>query len=74
MNNSAIETEFNAEDVAVNIIKNAIDCRVHSVGRTFNDHQYSSGWITRPLTSFTQLLDGRSSIAFDRDPTTAIIR
>jgi len=74
MNNNAIETEFSAENIVLDIIKSGVDCRFHSGGSTFNEYLYSSGWITRPLTSFTHLLRGRSRIEFDKSPATAILR
>jgi AraC-like DNA-binding protein len=74
MNNNAVETEFNAENVTVDIIRNAINCQFHSGGKTFNEYHHSSGWLTRPFITFSQLLGGRSSIAFDKSPETAIMR
>ena len=73
MNNNT-EIEFNVANSTLDIIRNSVDCRFHSCGRTFNEYQYSSGWITRPLTSFTQLLSGRSRISFDKSPTSEILR
>lgn len=74
MNNSAVETEFNAENITLDIIRNAINCQFHSGGKTFNEYHHSSGWLTRPFITFSQLLEGRSSIAFDKNPETAIMR
>lgn len=74
MNNNAVKTEFDAENITLDIIREAVNCRFHSGGETFHEYRYSSGWITRPLTSFTQLLKGRSSIAFDKSPSGGILR
>ncbi|OGV49677.1 MAG: hypothetical protein A2017_07415 [Lentisphaerae bacterium GWF2_44_16] len=74
MNNSAIISEFDAENIKMDIIREAVSCRFHSGGKTFHDRKYSSGWTTRPLTTFTHLLKGRNRITFDKSSSNTILR
>jgi len=74
MNNTAEIESHGACDVASDMLRTGVECRLHEAGETFNEYFCSSGWITCPFTSFTLLLSGRSRIAFDKDPSSAVVR
>jgi len=74
MNDAAETTPSEAKGDGSDMLRAAVECRLHEAGETFNEHLSSSGWITCPFTSFTLLLRGGSRIAFDKDPATAVDR